>query len=357
MLVLKINDRIRNRQVENFNNFQVSLKYDSVGSTFAFDFYFEPNNTDHKELLCIGHYHICTLEFENELILTGNVISQKFKSESARQFVSIGGYSSGGVLEDCSIPPSIYPLQSDGLTLRQIVSKVLQPFNIKFNVDSIVNAEMNSVLPTSTAGEGQSVKSYISQICAQKNIIISHNEKGELAFTRLNENQQPILEFDTTKSDSYPFTSMSLAYDGQGMHSHITLMKQADIDGGNAGESTIRNPYVINSVFRPKVAKQTSGNDNDTGKAARQVLAQELKGLKLSIELSTWKAKGKVIRPGTIISVVNPEVYLYRKSTWVVESVDLKGDNKATTCTLSCVLPETFTNKIPEYLFKGINLH
>lgn len=355
MFVLKINDRIRNRLVEHFNSFEVNLSFDSVGSTFAFDFYFEPNNNDHKELLCIGHYHIATLEFNNELVLTGNIVSQKFNSASARQYVSLGGYSLAGVLEDCNIPVSSYPLQFDGLSASQIVSKLLQPFGIKHSIESSVSSDMNAVIETSTASESETVKGYISKICSQKNVIISHNEKGELVFTRLNYKQKPVLELDTTKGNSYPATNFGLSYDGQNFHSHITVVMQADSE--NAGEYTIRNPYVINSVYRPKTVIQSSGNDNDSSKVARQALAQELKGMKLTIELSTWIVNGKIIRPGALITVLNPEIYLYKKTTWAVESVSLKGNNKSYTATLTCVLLEVYTNKTPEYLFKGINLH
>ncbi|NBR25516.1 MAG: hypothetical protein EBU08_17415, partial [Micrococcales bacterium] len=59
----------------------------------------------------------------------------------------------------------------------------------------------------------------------------------------------------------------------QGIHSAITLMKQADSDGGNAGEVTVYNPYSP-IVFRPTVATQGSGDDNDTTTAARAELAK-----------------------------------------------------------------------------------
>jgi prophage tail gpP-like protein len=356
-VILKINDRIRNRKVEKFNSFNVSQRFDSVGGTFSFSFYFEPNDNELKELLCIGHYHICTLEFNNEMVLKGNIISQSFGSQSARSYVNLAGYSLPGVLEDSNIPTSVYPLQSDGLTIRQIVSKLLQPFGIKFKVDNVVAARMNTVLSTATASESATVKGYISSLCAQQNIIITNTPEGELLFTQIDTTKKPILNFDTTKGLSQPATSFKLSFDGQAMHSHITVMKQADIDGGNAGQHTIRNPYVINSVFRPKTIIQTSGTDTDSSKVARQALANELKGLKLIIEVNTWVVDGKLLRTGEFITVINPDIYLYKKSTWFIEGIDFSGDNKRNVATLTCVLPEVYSQKVPEYLFKGINLH
>jgi prophage tail gpP-like protein len=356
-LILKINDRIRSRRVDKFNSFRVSQRFDAVGGTFSFSFYFEPDDNELKELLCIGHYHICTLEYNNQLVLKGNIISQSFGSQSARSFVNLAGYSLPGVIEDCNIPTSAYPLQNDGLTIRQIVSKLLNPFGIKFKVDNVVSGRMNTVLETATASETSTVKGYISSLCSQQNIIVTNTPEGELLFTQIDTKKKPILNFDTTKGQSQPATSFKLSFDGQQMHSHITVMKQADIDGGNAGQHTIRNPYVINSVFRPKTIIQTSGSDVDSSKVARQALANELKGLKLIIDVNVWEVDGKLLRTGEFITVVNPDIYLYKKSTWFIEGVDFSGDNKQNVATLTCVLPEVYSQKTPEYLFKGINLH
>jgi prophage tail gpP-like protein len=303
-------------------------------------------------MACIGHYHLCTIEHNDELVLTGYILSEGFSSSSNRKLVSIGGYSLPGVLEDCEIPPTFYPLQSDGLTLRQIAQKLINPFELKMIVDPAVAAKMDAVLEKSTAKESQNIKSYLTELASQKNIIISHNERGNLVFTEAKANKKPILNFD----GGIPFTSMDLSFNGQGMHSHLTVMKQADSDGGNAGEFTIQNPYVP-FVYRPKVVTQSSGDDNDTEKAAQNLLADELKNLKLTIVTDRWEIDGKMIKPNNIISVTNPEVYLYKSTDWFIESIDFTGDEKQTVAKLNCVLPEVYNGQTPKYIFRGINLH
>lgn len=353
-MILKINDRIRNRKVEYFNNFNINLKYDSIASAFSFGFYFDPANKELKDLACIGHFHTCTLEHNDELLLTGYLLSEAFTGASTRQLVQFSGYSLPGVLEDCEIPPSLYPLQSDGLSLREIAQKLIVPFGLKMSIDPAVSSRMNSVYQKTTAKETQTIKSFLTELAIQKNIIVTHTSKGELLFTEAKAKQKPILNFGS--EDGIPFTNMSLSFNGQAMHSHITVMKQADSDGGNAGESTIENPYVP-FVYRPKVLVQSSGDDNDTGKAAKSALASELKNLTLKIVTDRWEIDGKIIKPNNIISVQNPEIYLYEKSNWFIESVNLTGDNVKTTATLTCVLPEVYNGETPKYLFEGINLH
>ena len=353
---LIINDRIRNRKIAFFNDFTLALKFDSVGSAFSFSFYFNPDNPEHKEVMCIGHYHLCTVTHNGETLLTGFILSQKFSSSSARQMVSISGYSLPGVLEDCEIPTKIYPLQSDGLSLRQIAQKLIQPFNLKLKVDSSVASLVDASFKTSTASESQNIKSYISELASQKNVVISHDEYGNLLFTKAKTNQKPILDFNIAKG-GIPGTTMKLSYNGQQMHSHITVQKQADADGGNAGEYTIRNPFVIGSVYRPKTISQSSGDDNDTEKAAKTALASELKNIKLTITTDRWVVDNKIFKPNNIITVTNPEIYLFKKSNWFIESIDYKGDQNINTAVLNCVLPCVYDGSTPDYLWKGINLH
>lgn len=363
-MVLKINDRFQNRVVNFFNNFSFNLVHDSVGSTFGMDFYFDPQNVLHKEIACVSHFHEVTLEYNGELLLTGQMLQQNFKASSKKELASFTGYSLPGVLEDCEIPTSLYPLQSDGLSLREIAQKLIRPFNLKMVIDGSVSDRMNKVLMTSTASESQTIKSYLASLASQKKIIISHNEKGNLLFTESKTDSTPIIDFDGLNgrapglSGIIPAIEMALSFDGQGMHSHITLQKQASSDEeGNAGEATVRNPYVIGSVYRPSVKSQSSGDDNDTGLAARQAVSNELKGLKLTINLDRWDVNGKIIRPNQLITVYYPEIYIFKKTTWFIESVNFTGNQKENTCVLNCVVPEVYNGKTPESIFKGINLH
>lgn len=351
---LWITDRFKNRKIQYFNDFQIDLKHDSVASTFGFKFYFDPNNEAHKELACVSHFHEAELWHEGELILTGFILSPEFSVSDVEEMASFTGYSKPGVLEDCEIPPSLYPLQSDGLSLKQIAQKLLTPFKLKMEIDPAVEDRVNKVFPKSTASESQKIKDYLYEMCKQKNIVLSHNAKGELLFTETKSKQIPVLDFDLT-GGTIPGTKFKFTYGGQQMHSHITLQRQASETGGNAGEYTIKNPYV-QIVYRPTVKSQTSGDDNDTSLAARRELSNELRNIKLIIETDRWMVNNKILRPNNLISIIAPKLYIYKKTNFLIESVSLSGNEKSTTASLTCVLPEVYTNEIPESIYAGINL-
>jgi prophage tail gpP-like protein len=356
-MILKINDRIRTRKVDKFDKFNVNLRYDSVASTFAFNGYFDPDYIEHKELYCVSHYHMATLEHNGELLLTGTILAENFNSSSIRQPVSVAGYSLPGVLEDCQIQPSPSDyLQFNGLTLKQIATKLAAPFGLTVQVDPSVAGKMNDVFDVTKATPSESIKNFLSELASQKNIIISHNEKGNLLFTRAKTNKTPILNYG---GDGIPCPEMSLSFDGQAMHSHITVIKQQSTKSNgnsNAGQSQVKNPYVP-YVFRPRVILQNSGDDIDTELAAKNALSAELKNIKLVFTTDRWEIDGKIIKPNNLITVINPEVYLYKRTTWFIDQIEFKGDNKSTTATLTCVLPEVYSGETPKYIFAGINLH
>lgn len=343
--------KIKKRKYDFFNRFQLNLKYDSVASTFSFDCYFNPENKDHRELLHVGHFHPITVEHNEELLVSGILLSETFRDSSVKQLTSLGGYSFPGVLEDCQIPTSIYPLQSDGLSLREIAQKIIRPFNLEMIIDPVVRKKMNAVYDTSTANELQPIKAYLSELASQKNIILSHTPEGKLLFTQANTKKTPIIDFNIPDGGSIPGTSMSLTFNGQLMHSQITVLKQAGISGGNAGEITVTNPFVP-FTFRSKVLVQNSGDDNDTRKAAKNALAKELQNIKLKITTDRFEVDEKIIKPDNIVSVINPDIFLFKKTNWFIESINFTGNEKQTTAVLNCVLPEVYNGKTPTNIFE-----
>lgn len=352
-MILRVNDRILTRQIDKFSRFNLKMAFDQIASHFEFQFYFDPDDKDHRDITVPGHYHIVTLEHEGQRLLTGYMLSIIFGSDEKRELTTITGYSKPGFLEDCEIPPEVYPLQSDGLNLREIAEKFVKPFGIDIVIDSIVAAEMEEPYDQATAKDSQSVKAYLSSLASQKNIFLTHDVYGRLVFTRANRGRKPVYNFT---NGQIPATKMSLRFDGQQMHSDINVFAQADIiEGTNATKEAVKNPYVP-FVYRPHVVTQTSGPERDAAASALNIRAQELKALGLSIELDRISMNGNIFLPGQLVTVENPEVALYKKSLWIIEAVDMVSETTKDTSTLTCCLPEVFTGEEPKYLWSGLNL-
>jgi len=337
--------KIGSKKITRFESVSLNLKYDSVASTFSFNYYYDNNESQVPELNEIGAYKTVTIEDNGLLILTGTILSHGFVDGPAKGLTAISGYSKPGVLEDCSIPISAYPLQSDNKTFSEIVSRLVKPFGIGYTVDPIVSGPANKPISVTTAEAGQSVKAYLAEVASQRNIILSHDANGSLLLTRAKENQAP--KHNLTK---YSATNWSLTFNGQTMHSEITVIKQASLDGGNSGQSSVSNPFV-RGVFRPLVKIQTSGDDVDTSLAARSALSDELRSITLSFTLSSWYIDGEFVTPNIVVSVVNEEIGLVKKSDWFVEDVKFSGTATNQTCVLTCVLPSVHSTRIVKNIF------
>ena len=199
---LYIDDRIKNRKIKFFNQFSLDLRYDSVGSSFGFKAYFDPENPDHKAAFCVSHYHRVKVKFNGELLLTGIVTNQSFSEGSTRELTTIGGYSLTGVLQDCTPDPNSYPLQFDGLSLSEITSKLLRPFKLDFIVDDSVKSKVNKTFKKSTPDPTTKIKDYLTGVASQKDIVITHNEKGELVYTKAKTDSKSIAFFSFSRYSS-----------------------------------------------------------------------------------------------------------------------------------------------------------
>lgn len=351
---LKISHRLALPQkFEQYNNVNVVLKHDAVGSVFSFDVRFDVQDQKQAELFATSHYHEAIVSHKGETLITGFIINQKFKSSSIKSPTTLAGYSKPGTLEDCDVPPELYPLQVDGLSLKQIAERICEPYRIKVKVDPSASAEVNKSISSTTLDEASNIKDVLTKIATQRKIIVTHNEFGDLLFTKANTKSKALFNVN----EGLVAYDMELIFDGQKLHSHITVMKEADSEGGNAGETTIKNPYVpVAYTYRHKVYKQSSGDDGTLSDFARQCLQAELKaGIRLIVKVNTWTIEGKIIRPNNVITVEDPELYLYNKATWFIEEVNFEGNEEKQVATLTCVLPCCYDDSDIKNIF--INAH
>lgn len=345
--------KVKNKTLSFFNNFSIDLKYDSMASTFSFNYYFDPDVVSHRLLAQIGGYYFVTLEHNGELILTGRIINHRFTSSPKPELAKFAGYSLAGVLEDCNIPISLYPLQSDGLTLREIAGKLIEPFRLNMVVDDLVADDMDLPFEQTTANETQTIKSYLTQLATQRNIVISHNQFGDLVFTKAITSKPAILEI----SGDVPGISLELEGGGQGMHDEIAILKDSDPELGAAEETLVKNPYVndptppFERVFRSKVKTISEGDDNDIDKASRTAISEELKNIKLTVSIDRWDINGKIIKPNNIIYVTDKKLTLYKRTKWFIESVTLTQNEKEQKAVLNCYLPEVYNGETPKNIF------
>lgn len=338
---------------ELFTKGTITLKYASVGSKFMLSGVFDTSNALHRRIfkpLSYPNVKLIVTETD-ELILTGTVLNVAFSSESKKKIATISGYSKTGVIDDSKIPLSSYPLEFNGLTLRQITEQLLKPFNLSVVVSNDQGIA-DQVIDEVTAKSNQSIANFLDQIASQRNLIITHNQFGQLVITRANTNVRSI----ATYRDGVPAKSISLRVDGQQMHSELSISKQADLFTDNASQETITNSLI--GSFRPTTATQTQGSDNTAIDAVKNIRANELRNIRVSIISDRWewlnsfnRNKPEVVKPNNIVDVISAEVYLANRTAFFVEETVLSFDSKQKTSALACVPPEVYNNEDPKQIF------
>ena len=337
----------------------VSLKLDSIASTFEFSLRFSANNTDHQEILKPLQYKdVLIYNSKDKLIFTGTLLNHRFVSDKGRNLVVVTGYSKSGILEDVTIPISEYPLENNGKSFIEIarrlcgiygigvvVSAQAQSISKTTVVDSkdgvqedsefeSIKAKSKHIFGRTSAEPTETIKNYLAKLAGQKNIILSHNEKGEVLIFQPSYNQKPRYFF--TKGNSL---KMEAEFNGQGLHSEINVVRQPSDDNQGASTADKAKNNLIGK-YRPTTKLLSSGEDLDTSNSARNEIASELKqSISVKVELQGLLDE---IYPGEIVNVHNHYIYSYAYNRFMVDEITLKFDEKSETTELSLVVPESF---------------
>ena len=331
---------VGNRKLNFWSKYTVSLRFDSIASTFSFSYYYDNSTRVNTDISAVLDYKKCSLIENGFTLLTGTILNHGFSSKVAKELSSISGYSLPGILNDVVVPPESYPLQFDKLTLKEITKKLCDPFKISFIIQPSVSKLMNEVIEETEIDPTEKIGDYLAQMASDRNIVLTHSPEGYLVFTKANTEGPSVFDFG---GDSIA-TSKNLSINGQGMYSQITAIAESDDTPSNAAEETLINPYV--EEFRPMVVIQGSGNDTTTKQVARTALGKQLKNIKLTISVSRWTDKNNNLwQTNTIITVVDPELKIFKKARFFVEGVTFVGDSKNQTAVLSCVVPEVYSDK------------
>ena len=348
--------KIQGKDYSQFDQLTVTRSFNSLASTFSFDANFNIEDPDQRLLFRPYGFRKCEIFADGNLELTGVILTQKFLDDPKARLTKVSGYSVTGVLQDCQIPTSAYPLQTDNESLNNIAKRLVSKFGLKLISEDPAGRE---IIEKSTAKSSETVLTYLSSIAAQKNLVLTHDNEGRVVLAKVNANAKPIASLREGVG-----VRMSLECNGQKMHDTATALRQASLDDSNAGEFTERNPFVSNfkttvspdnpsvSNFRPTVKELNSGSSSSLSEAARNILSNEYRGIKLIIELDSWYIGTIFVKVGQIVGIQNPRLYLDNETPFFFEKVEYSGDPKNQLAVISAVIPEVYNGGKPSNIFK-----
>ena len=336
--------KIEKKFFNHFSNLSVKFNLDTFASVFSFDARFDPFNVEHQKIFKpLTYPKIEIFSNDMDLLLTGNIVNNDFASSKTPQLVSFSGYTKSGILEDVTIPDSVYPLEKNDQSLAEISAQLLKPFEINQVIESNVANKMNLVYEKAVAQPSQSVASFLTQLASQRNIVIGHTKKGDVYYFKAFIGSKPVRSYDSSN-----LLSSKMAINGRAFHSDITVRRQPSDE--NVGVSTVdgvKNPNV--KQIRSVCKILSSGDDTSTIQAAQNVLAAELRGIQLALELPKIDYE---LLCGQIIEFINPELFIYKKQKFVINEIIYNENSTADVMTVNCLTPEAFTGGTPTNIFE-----
>lgn len=345
----EVNLKIKGKKFNYFNSFMVTLKYNSLGSVFSFDGLYDPQSEGQKTLFKPLSFQQVQIYYAGELFLTGTITGTNTSISEKSSLANLAGYSLPGVLEDCPVPVDLYPLQFDQLNLIEITEKLTKKFGLKLIVDSSIRSAASKTYEKISSEPNKSIKDFIAELAGQRNIVLTHDVYGRVILTRANVSSRSVATYD----ENVPATAISLSCNGQEMHSKLTAMKQATIGTDVTGEATATNSLI--PVYRPGIALQDSGNNDDTESFAKKTRGSELRGIQLTITTDRWQwydgKRLRLIMPNSLIDVISPSNHINNRTRFFVEEVSFEGTTTVNTAVLKCVLPECYTGGTPKNIF------
>lgn len=335
--------KINGQYITFFDEVIYSLTLDSVASAFSFVGRYNAANPLHRKIFKpLSYAQVEIFNDQDKLLLTGTIINHSKESKQTPDLWRLSGYSKAGVLEDSNIPYSQYPLESNRRSLADISNRLINPFGLSLVIDPSVSRQVNTIFENTVAEPSESIKDYLAKLAAQRNVVLSHTEKGDLLYFRPDTKSTPKFRFNKENT-----LNINLGVQGQGLHSEITVLRQPGEDSENLSPvDTVKNT-IINS-FRPAVKTLSSGTETDTKDAANNQMASELKNITISISID----RVLDLLPGDIVEVQNDEIFLSEYTRLMVNNVTLKETTAESNMTLNLLLPESFTGEVPKDIFK-----
>ena len=320
---------------------RITRSIDSM-DTLEFTAPFEVENQAFRDIFVPFSYKPVSVTVGGEALFTGTMLTPVPTLTADRKSVAVSGYSLPGVLNDCTIPASSFPLNEfNGQGLRDIAITLARLFGIsvEFSEQQGPVFEQVAIDPT------KKVFQFLSELARQRNFVISSTPEGKLLFQRSVVSGQPVARL---AQGSPPVTDVTPQFNPQEYYSHITGLNPAGV-GVDGSQHTVENPR-LKGVIRPFTFKADDTKNGDV-KAAVEAKTGYMfaNAISYSVPVATWRdPNGNLWAPNTTITLIAPGAMIHSEYEFIVRSVSFARTPNSETAVLRLVLPGSFEGKIPE---------
>ena len=275
-------------------------------------------------------------------LFTGTLVGVDPKVEPGSSTLQASGYSLPAVLQDVTLPASSFPLELNGLTLRQVAQKLVEPWGLAVQMDAPDGAPFRRVAIKPDEG----VYSFLVHLAQQRGLVIADTPDGGLRFLQSSGGGRPVARL---REGEHPLTGVSSSFSPQSYFSEITAIAKTRVGRGGA-KYTVQNPNL--GALRPYTFTLDDTDGPDAPAAARAKLGRMFgNALAVQVELPTWRTPdGELWSPNMTTMLEAPGAMIFRQTEFLIRTVTLRQDAGAQSATLDMVLPGAFSGEVPEVL-------
>lgn len=311
-------------------------------SVLSFDAPFEPERTEFRRTFQPLSFKPLEVLVGGELLFSGTMLGVDPELEPDRRTVKVSGYAKPGVLEDCPMPASAWPLELNGLKLRAIAERLAAPFGLTVEMNGDEGAEFRRV----ALRPDEHVHAFLTELAKQRGLSMRDTPAGALQFHRPAASS-PVVRL---QEGAGGLTGVRVSFQPQDYSSEIT--GQARTRSGRGGARTTQANPFLSSVVRPSTftLEETDGPDVPAATSARmgRMFAN---AMRVSVELPTWRTPdGALFEPGSTLSLEAPSAMVYRETTFLIREVTFRQEADQLGAQLALALPGAFSGEVPSAL-------
>jgi prophage tail gpP-like protein len=351
----------------NWTEFELSLGLDSY-SAAGFTAPFEPDREEFRELFRPFSFKECQVFIDDNLMFTGRLVDivPEVTAESAS--IQVTAYSKPNELFQVTPPPTLLPLEFNGMTLVQIAQKLAEPFGIGVRADAPIDAAVRSsklkqqrrrrgaprVTPVgdkfdrAQCDPDKKIQEFLVDLAQQRGLVITDDPQGNLVFQQSVAPGNPVAVLE-----GQPLTRVTPAFSPESYYSELTGFGSKRSGKGTA-KWTEENKRYLGTNLRPLSFILDDTESGDVPYAVRARLGR-MHGEIVSYvvdNLPTWTDPENYLwHPNTTLMLRAPEAMVYNYSELLVRNVALRVNEASFSASLGLCLPGAFSAtpaEIPE---------
>lgn len=323
-----------------FTGYTVVCSVDTFDA-FSFSSVWDSSKKELRDLFRPFTYKECEVYFDGDLIFKGRLLPAVPNVQPDSKTISVQGYPLCGVLNDSTLPDSLYPPEYNGLDLKQIAENIAGAFSV--NVQT--KADVGDVFKSVEIAPEDKILDFLKKLAEQRGVFLSNAQDGSLLIWKPEEEKVSA----TFKEGEKPFISCVPTLDGQKMFSHVTGFTKTDADE-DSEKYTFENEYLIkHGVLRCYSKVMQDVNSGGLENAVKAMAGRMFAGaVKYTLTVAGHRDKnGKLYRKNMMVSVLAPDAEIYKETKLQVDEVQLKrSESEGEQTVFSLVIPGSRTGEI-----------